>query len=148
MNPIGAVRLEKDGSPMLADLSVHRQLLAKAQWLKTLAKYRRYEWVRPHHNKYRREERHSISCFATLTLEPSNTNTHPTVYPRCSILDASGEGLGIRTYRRIPSGTRLAMDLHLGDVTFSLVGRVTHSTGAPGAFRVGVKLDFSESPPS
>lgn len=138
---------------MLADMKMHRQVLTRVQWLKVLSTYRRYDWARQHNRERRGPPRHQISGSTTLTFHAANATGQPTVYPRCSVLDASSDGMGIRCYRAIPAGTSISLDLHIGTLTFNLSGHVRHSTGAPGAVRVGIRLEFestggSEAPSS
>jgi hypothetical protein len=127
---------------MLADMKVHRQVLTRAQWLKTLSTFRRYDWTRQRNRDRRGPPRYQISGSATLTFQAVGSTGGPTVYPRCSVLDASNDGMGIRCYRAIAVGTAVSLDLHVGTLTFNVSGHVRHSTGTPGAVRVGVRLEF------
>jgi hypothetical protein len=56
----------------------------------------------------------------------------------------SVEGLTARSFRQIPEGARLNLDVHINGQTLHVRGKVRHCTQTVGGYKVGVQLFFDE----
>jgi hypothetical protein len=118
--------------------------VTRDQWVRILSDNRQYSWPPRHPRERRTRERHRIPALATLTFESAGGSGKQTVYPRRPVIDASCDGLAISSYRHIPAGTALSIEMIVGDRRFLLTGRVLHSSGLPSSVNVGVALEFAD----
>ena len=121
---------------------VGTQILTRDQWLKILAQHRTSGWPSQYPLPRRKQPRYPIRAFATLTIASDDGCKGKTVGKKCLVLDASGNGLAIRSYQTIPPATVLTIELYIGGQRVVLSGKVIHSTGFPGSVRVGIALKF------
>ncbi|MBP7936349.1 MAG: PilZ domain-containing protein [Phycisphaerae bacterium] len=61
------------------------------------------------------------------------------------VLDVSDGSVAIHSYRKIVPGTRLAVDMNVGDRRLRLLGKVIRCAGNLGTVRVGIALEFGAS---
>jgi hypothetical protein len=50
----------------------------------------------------------------------------------------------LRSHERVPVQALLAIELYFGDQSVVVLGEVLHCTETVGAFKLGVKLQFTE----
>lgn len=117
-------------------------VLTQDQWVKILADHRQGYWPTPRSRERRHEKRTQIPAMAVVQFEPADGRGGPTIYHNCQVLDVSANGLAVRTYRKIPPGTRLELELTLGGRGLVLTGTVAQCMGFPGSVRVGIALEF------
>lgn len=118
------------------------ETITREQWLRVLSDNRRDYWASRHFRERRQDKRNQIRALATVTFKPTANSETPITWSRCPVLDVSATGLAIRTYQKIAPGTRLSLEITVGDRKFMLVGVAANHHGFPGAIRVGVALEF------
>lgn len=123
----------------------YTQFLTKNQWLNVLSRQRASGWPSRFFLPRRKHSRYPVQALATLATASADGGEEKTFCKKYRVLDVSDDGLAIQSYRSIPPGTVLSIEIYLGGQTVLLSGTVVHSTGYPGSFRVGIKLEFAET---
>lgn len=116
--------------------------LTREQWLNTALICRQDCGPARHPRERRKRKREPIRAIAALTFRPGGRLEEETTYWNCPVVDATDEGLCVRSYRKIPVGTHVSIEVGVLDKRFMLAGKITHSTGFPGNVRVGIQLEF------
>ena len=75
-----------------------------------------------------------------LLYEEDGDSTDRTV----SLLQASAEGMMVKSHKPINARIQLRMDVTLENDTVALGGQVSHCTQTVGGYKVGIELEFSD----
>ncbi len=115
--------------------------LTHKRWLEILETYGS-PMVEP---QIRRETlRFHVQAGARLTFVLPESADKTPAGMRCQVLQASTEGLMLRSHRELPRALPVTVELGFEDEAFTLAGRTAHCTGTVGAFKLGVQLNFED----
>ena len=109
----------------------------------------RAEWValvaqQDHPTSKEHRRRHPRLVFAGLAKIAYERFDGTPQVDECAVLNVSDEGLMLRGRSRVPPEELVAVELDMGWEVFRLRGQVIHCTQTVAAYKIGIKLMFSE----
>lgn len=109
------------------------------RWLRYLAENAEHDGAE---QVKRGEPRMGVYGAAEVRLASEEFGDKPV---RGSVLEASTQGLMLRSRERIPLHAKVTLTAYLDDETFALSGTVVHCTQTVGAYKVGIRLNVDSS---
>jgi hypothetical protein len=91
----------------------------------------------------RRSPRYRVDKTVKVIIHPSIGAPKIPQELTCSVVEVSADGMMLRTRQEMRAYTKLTIEWADGEETLALPGKVRHSTGTVGAFKIGVELDFT-----
>ena len=116
--------------------------LAKDKWLRTLSECRGFQLPSSHSRARRKHPRFRMPGWATVTIKSDGMPEDRMLSFRCQILDASAEGLAVRSPKMIQRGRPVSIEICACGQHFWLSGKVAHTDVSAGFVRVAVLLEF------